>query len=132
MALSGLSAVATGDLDRAREFADESLAVARRLGDPSTEAYAAMHAAVVFAHRGELDEAERLLEESVRVAHQLGNVRSVANWTRGLGGIALTRGDYSRARRLLEESLEVNRSLGDRWGTSHSSLETRARISGTR
>ncbi len=114
-----LSALATGDVDRAHGLADEGREVARRAGDPSTEAYAAMHAGAVFAHRGEFDEAERLLAESVRAARQLGNVRSVAMWTRALGGIALRRGDYSRARLLLEESLEVNRSLGDQWGISH-------------
>ncbi len=76
-----LSAVATGDIDRAHGLAQEGLEIARRIGDLSTEVYATMPAGIVFAHRGEFDEAERLLEESVRGARQLGNVRSVANWT---------------------------------------------------
>ena len=115
-----LSALATGDVDRANELADEGREIARRTGDLSTEMYAANTAGYARAHRGEFDVAERLLEESVRAARQLGNVRSVANWTRALGGIALTRGDYPKARLLLEESLDIHRTLGDPWGTSHS------------
>ena len=115
-----LSALATGDVDRAHELAEEGLVVARRTGDLSTEAYAAMHAGYALAHRGELDLAERFLEESVRAARQLGNIRSVAMWIRALGGIALTRGDYPKARLLLEESLDIHRTLVDPWGISHS------------
>ena len=115
-----LSALATGDVDRAHGFAEEGLEVARRTGDLSLEAYAAMSAGMVFVHRGEFDDAERFLEESVRGARQLGNIRSVANWTRALGGVALARGDYRRARPLLEESLAIHRTLGDPWGISHS------------
>jgi len=115
-----MSALATGDVDRANELADEGRDFALRTGDLATEAYAVNTAGYALAHRGMFDEAERLLEESVRAARQLGNVRSVANWTRALGGIALTRGDYPKARLLLEESLDIHRTLGDPWGISHS------------
>ena len=125
-----LSAVATGDIDRAHVLAQEGLEIARRIGDLLTEAYAAMPAGVVLAHRGEFDEAERLLEESVRGARRLGNVRSVANWTRALGGIALARGDYPKARLLFEESLEhpphARRPVGD----LSLAVETCARVPG--
>ena len=120
LGILSLSSLATGDVDRAHELAEEGLKVARRTGDLSTETYAAGNAGYALAHRGEFDEAERLLEESVRTARQLGNVRSVANWTRALGGIALTRGNYPKARLLLEESLGIHRTLGDPWGISHS------------
>ncbi len=115
-----VSALALGDLDRARALAEEAVEVGRRSGDRMTESYARFSAGVVLAWRGELDEAERLIEESVRDARQLGNIRSVASWTRALGGIALARGDYAQARRLFEESLALHRTLDDPWGISHS------------
>ena len=113
------SALALGDLDRARALSDEALEVGRRSGDPMTESYGCNAAGTVLAWRGELDEAERLLQESVRLARQLGNVRSVASWTRALGGIALARRDYAQARRLLDESLALHRTLDDVKGISH-------------
>ena len=120
LGLMATSALALGDLDRARALAEESLDVGRRSGDLMSESYACYNAGVVFAWRGELDEAERLIEESVRGARQLGNVRSIASWGRSLGGIALARRDHAQARLLFEESLALHRTLDDPWGTSHS------------
>ena len=113
------SALALGQLDRARLLTEEAVEVARASGDPMIESYARYNAGVVRARHGELDEAERLIEESVRASRQLGNVRSVASWTRSLGGIVLARGDHSRARLLFEESLALHRTLSDGWGISH-------------
>jgi len=120
LGLMANSALALGDLDRARALTEEAIEVGCRSGDPLAESYARYTAGVVFAWRGELDEAEHLIEESVRGARRVGNVRSVANWIRALGGIALARRDYPRARVLFEESLAGHRTLNDLWGMSHS------------
>ncbi len=114
------SALALGQLDRARLLTEEAVEVARGSGDPMIESYAHYNAGVVRAWHGELDEAERLIEESVRGARQLGNLRSVANWGRSLGGIAVARRDYASARSPFEESLALHRTLDDSWGISHS------------
>ena len=120
LGLMAVSALAVGNIDRARALAEEGLEVGRRSGDLLAESYAVYCAGVVHAWRGELDDAERLIEESVRAARQLGNVRSVASWGRALGGIALARRDYEQARLRFQESLALHRTLDDPWGISHS------------
>ena len=116
-----LSAVATGDIDRAHGLAQEGLEIARRIGDLSTEVYATMPAGIVFAHRGEFDEAERLLEESVR-AGRVSSGTSEASRT-GAGRSAESRWPGATIRRRAVSSRRASASTvrsAIPWGISHS------------
>jgi predicted ATPase/DNA-binding SARP family transcriptional activator len=111
-----MTALAEGDADAARALAEESLEVARRSHNRSSEMYALSQLGAVLGVQGELDGAQRALEDALRGAHELGNLRSVAHWTKALGGIALLRNEYPQARELFEQSLAIYRSLDDAWG----------------
>jgi len=117
-----VSAVGTGDIERAEALGREGLDLARKAGNRIDESYGLAHIGLVYAARGRLDDAEDAFEEAVRLARTGGNLRSVAMWSMTLAGFALTRGDNARARRLFDESLAGHQSLSDAWGIALSHL----------
>jgi predicted ATPase/DNA-binding SARP family transcriptional activator len=116
LGLFATSAVATGDIEEARELRREALEQARASGDRTAQAYALACGSVVLAAVGQREDAERALEDAVDIARQLGNVRSVAGWGMALAGHAILRGDRAQARALFEDSLTIYRRLSDAWG----------------
>jgi non-specific serine/threonine protein kinase len=100
------------DWDLAASYAEQSLALARELGDAESVMHALKRCAWAAARQGRLDEAARLFEERMAEARSLGNEWEVALATLDLGGLALDRHDYTRALDLADEGLDVMRRLG--------------------
>jgi predicted ATPase/class 3 adenylate cyclase/DNA-binding CsgD family transcriptional regulator len=102
-----------GDLDRAEECCQQSLALYRELGDAVGIASSLHLLADIAEGRGNLAMARALGEESLMLFRESGDKGSVAYLLFHLGSLAVEQGEYARARDLLTESLTINRELGN-------------------
>jgi predicted ATPase/DNA-binding XRE family transcriptional regulator len=114
-ALRGLATAAmfTGDGDRARALADDSLAVARTTGDDRLVAQSLSFLAWQATNAGDHDRAEDLAAESLERWRRLGDTGEVAELHFQLGNTAMFRGDHDRADRSFRDALAVHRDRGD-------------------
>jgi predicted ATPase/DNA-binding SARP family transcriptional activator len=100
------------DYPSSTRYYEESLEIARALGNPRGIAEAVRGLAHERARVGLPVETQRpLLEEAVEIYRALGDEPSLA---RSLGGIAWTERDLRRGRELKEEALAIYRRLGNR------------------
>jgi tetratricopeptide (TPR) repeat protein len=95
---------------------DESLAIARELGERSVVARALLRAAGVASEQGDLPKARLLLEEGLDVYREIGDQTGIAMSLQNLGELYLNQGDTERAQLLLDESLARYTALGDQEG----------------
>jgi predicted ATPase len=105
-------ALAQGEDKQAAAFADESLQLARRLGDRRELAISLVFCGGAALQQFELVTAQRCFEESLVLAQALGDRNRIAIALGQLGELAMARGDYPTAHALLEESLAMQRALG--------------------
>jgi non-specific serine/threonine protein kinase len=118
-ALTSLGTLAAneGELDQARTFLDEALALARELDDAAvgrSRAAAALSSLGLVAHGyGDLDMAASLLEEAVAGNRALGSWKGLAHTLQHGGSIARDRGDRAGALARYHESLRLARDHGD-------------------
>lgn len=96
--------VVHGQTERAVPFFERSYALATRVGDSMTVAYAARHLGFAFAEAGEVDAAREKLEESLRLRRELNFGPGIAAALLGLAELAHRTGDPPRARALVEEA----------------------------
>jgi len=101
-----------GELDRAAESAEQSVAMARSDGDPWTVACALAALAATTQDR-DLGGAETLYEESLRLFTEVGDARNRAVTLLNLSGLALHRASYDRAESWLADAAEAFRILAD-------------------
>jgi predicted ATPase/transcriptional regulator with XRE-family HTH domain len=101
------------DYDQAILRADESLALARALGEETLCVIALSSLGCVALDRADYDHAMPLLEESLTRARAAADSWGMAVALINLGLLTGLRGDYGRARELLEESLALGRARGD-------------------
>jgi predicted ATPase/DNA-binding SARP family transcriptional activator len=99
------------DYPGATRHFEQSLAIARELGDRRGVADALVGLAHEADRVGRHAAARPLWEEAVAISHRLGDEPSLA---RSLGGIAWLEQDYRKARVLWEETLALRRKLGNR------------------
>jgi tetratricopeptide (TPR) repeat protein len=96
-----------GDLARAHERYQESLALRRQLGDDLAIAESLTGLGMVTASQGELTQARALHEEALAVRRRLGDAPGIARSLNNLGVVVRDEGDLPRARGLLQESLAL-------------------------
>jgi tetratricopeptide (TPR) repeat protein len=101
-----------GDYARAMALHEESLALARELGDRTGIAMALRGRGLVTMRQGDLDAATALFEESLEISRKLEDKWLVANTVAQMGVAARRKGNYARALALCEESLAIFRALG--------------------
>jgi len=99
------------DYPRSTARYEESLAIARTLGDKRAIAMALDGLAHEAQRVGRIAEARPLIEESVALLREVGDAPSIA---RSLGGLAWLAGNYAKARALWNENLAIRRRLGNR------------------
>jgi predicted ATPase/DNA-binding SARP family transcriptional activator len=102
---------ALSDYPTAIAYYDESLALARKLGDERGIAEALFGLSFEAERVGDHRRARPLLEESVAIMRRLGDEPSLA---RSLGGLAWLENDYRRSRKLWNETLAIRRRLANR------------------
>lgn len=114
-ALAGAGGLAflQGDYPEARALHEQSLAIARELGDIQGMALALNNLGNVFYYQGDYTSARSCYEESLAFRQNAGDSWGIAGSLTNLGNVAREQGDYARARLLYEESLATWRTLGD-------------------
>jgi predicted ATPase/class 3 adenylate cyclase len=111
------------DYSTARSMGEQSLAIARELGDKSNMALALNIIANTVGAQGDMPARRSLYEQSLALRREVGDKRGVAILLSSLGGMAADVGDYLAARPLYEQSLAILRELGDRSSVAGSLVE---------
>ncbi|MCC7105375.1 MAG: tetratricopeptide repeat protein [Chloroflexi bacterium] len=113
---AGAAAWRDQDFDAARATLEESVAIARELGEQQTLAFALGLLGIAVWSAGDLDAAATIARESLSLLDQLGDRWSTSISYAVVARAALERGDSQGARELLLTSLKIRRDVGDRWG----------------
>ena len=106
-----------GEAEQAVRLAEQAVALARSVGEPSLMAWMLLGLAQATDAVGDFERSERLYGEMLEMARQAGDETMA---TRALGQIGDTlriRGDNARARVVLEEALSLARPTHDKWLT---------------
>jgi predicted ATPase/class 3 adenylate cyclase len=119
-ALRGGAALAqqVGELSRAKEFADEMLALARGAGDVHMTGIAVAILGTVAIHLGDFERAISRLEEAREMLRQAGDDLALGRVMNSLGYAALAMRDFPRATKYSREGFEVASRVGDDAGRS--------------
>ncbi len=105
-----------GDLDAARSFYQESLAMQREIGDPISIARALYNLSFVFfLKQDDVATAQSLLDESLALYTQARDDAGMARVHWALASLAHFAGDYPAARHHLDLSLPTFRRIDDRF-----------------
>ena len=115
LAHAGWFATTQGDSAAGMRLAQESLTLARQLGDPPTLVSALNALARVALFDREFAQSQRLLEESVQQLRGLDEPRRLAAALGNLGSVMLALGNLARAAPYLTEAIDISRRLGDAW-----------------
>ncbi len=117
IALTSASSMAMwqGDLNSARKYMDEGLAIWRRLEVPEGLAGSTLIAGVVCVNRGEDAEAQALLAEAQAIFKEAGVDYFTGITTVHLANASLGQGKYEAARALLDEALIIARQIDEPW-----------------
>jgi tetratricopeptide (TPR) repeat protein len=103
-----------GRYEEAKALLEESLAIARELGDRPHIAKALRPLAMTVSGLGDLGAARRYVEEAVELACELGDKRGLATAVNGLAQIHRVEGSLDLAQPLYEQALALARDIGDR------------------
>jgi tetratricopeptide (TPR) repeat protein len=117
---TALAAANLGERDDAREYARESLALARERDDKRQIEWALR---VLSFDEPDLDERRRLLQECERLNRELGNDAGLG-WVTYLLGLALfDEGRFEEARDTFEQAAAIFTELGKRWEATNAEME---------
>jgi predicted ATPase/DNA-binding SARP family transcriptional activator len=113
-ALNGLGVLAAedGDIQGAERAFEESLEVARQLGDDERRMAVLTNLGNIAFFRQDFDRARDLYKEGARLAERLGSTFNAATATRDLGLIELALGNVGAAIERCEEALQLARAGG--------------------
>jgi tetratricopeptide (TPR) repeat protein len=105
-----------GEVQRAKQLADEGIALYRALGDARGAAHALRDLGNALIALEEFDRARALYEESATLSRDLDDAWNLAIAMNNLGYTALCVGDFERAREACDESRALRREVGDSRG----------------
>jgi len=108
-----------GDLERAIELCNQSIALCRELDDKPLLASALCYLGDALQRKGDLGEARSALDESVALSRITAYPSQLAASLTNLGSIMHIQGEHSRGRALLEESLAIATRIPDHWGIEY-------------
>ncbi|MGI8551126.1 MAG: ATP-binding protein [Dehalococcoidia bacterium] len=101
------------DNPAADRYAEESLTIERRHGDPRGVAASLLALGIGARNQGDPSRAQTLFEEGLTLAQELGDSDLTVRSLHYLGSMATGRRDFTGAARLLGESLATARQVGD-------------------
>jgi predicted ATPase/class 3 adenylate cyclase len=104
------------NFDQSSDYFQQSIDLARKLGDKKREAYALSMLAQVRAQTGRIIEARDIFEASLVLAREIKDIRRIAGIANNFALTNYYQGNYETAQKLLEESLEIVREVGDKRG----------------
>ncbi|HEY2822814.1 MAG TPA: protein kinase [Candidatus Acidoferrum sp.] len=108
------------DYSVAEKYVNESIVLARALGDQAGLAVALNALAVLRREQLDLSGAQKMFEECLAIWREIGDQRAIARTLSNQAGVAKIGGDYERSRTLYAESFATFRALGDREGVAWS------------
>jgi predicted ATPase len=111
---AGYAALGVGDFGAAKDHFEESLRLAREIGDAQADAAALAQIGWLVMASGHHERARELVERSLELATTLGDKLTASGATNTLAEMASAAGDYERAVELLERGLGLRRELGDK------------------
>jgi len=103
-----------GRYEEAKALLEESLAIARELGDRFRIAKALQPLAMTASGLGDRAAARRYVEEAVELARALGDKRELATGVNGLAQLHRVEGSLDLAEPLYEQAIALARDVGDR------------------
>ncbi len=128
--VAGQMAYAQGDYEACKEYASESLELAREVGDTARVAHAVHGLGLLALNDSDLDTARSRLEEALNLHLKSGggSEQMISAIRTQLGTVLLLQGDLYGAAAMMEEGLEVARRCGDRVST-YAALYNLAQVS---
>jgi tetratricopeptide (TPR) repeat protein len=102
-----------GRYPEAQRYLEESLAIARELGDTARIAAALQPLGMAFLGQGNFAGARSHLEEALALARDLGDRREIAAAMNAIAQLYRIEGELDEAERLYESALELARELDD-------------------
>ena len=115
-----VAAIEEGDLERAQQLAEESLALFRQAGDEHNTVAATRTLAFTYHSRGDLERARTLHESNLAQAQALGFKETEAGTLGSLAMIAFEQGRVEDALALGKQNLLACRDLGSLQGIAQS------------
>jgi predicted ATPase len=112
----GVLALKQRDLEQAESFLEESLALARELGDAPGMARATLSLGVIAVSHSDYERATQLNEETIELARGADERRVLSTAINNLGDLALHRGRYEDAAYWTSEAVALARELRHREG----------------
>jgi DNA-binding CsgD family transcriptional regulator len=125
----GLTVLSLGEYERAAALCEESLAISRERGDPSSIASVLTNLGMIRLSRGDVERAKELCEESLARRKTLVDKGGCAHTLTILGRIGLIQGDAERATACYQESLTLRQETGEKEGIA-TALEGLAAVAG--
>ena len=111
--VAGLLALALGNYDRASLWTEQSLVIARSLGDNQRIGDALNTLGILADDRGDYTEAHAFYEGALSARRAANDRIGIASALGNLGNVAFGRGNYTSALTFYSESLELFQTLGD-------------------
>jgi predicted ATPase/DNA-binding SARP family transcriptional activator len=112
----GVLALKQRDLEQAESFLEESLALARELGDAPGMARATLSLGVIAVSHSDYERATQLNKETIELARAADERRVLSTAINNLGDLALHRGQYDDAAYWTREAVALARELRHREG----------------
>jgi non-specific serine/threonine protein kinase len=115
----GLAIANMGDVEGARRYWEQSLSLAREVGDLVNAARSLCNLSALSRDQGNHDRQQAMYEEAMELARMADHASTVQLGLHGLVWIAFERGDYPLMANLLGESLVMTGAGGLQWGLPH-------------
>lgn len=119
LAVVGTMDYTQGDYEASESHLQESLELAKRLGDKVRAALAVYILGLLALNGQEAEAARSRLEEALSLYLEIGDDQMISSVRSHLGVLLLIKGDLDRATALIEEGLGLARKLGDRLGINN-------------
>lgn len=108
-----------GDLVAARSYFEQSLQIARELGERRSEAQALNNLGMVAGYQDDYSGAQHYYQQSLAIVREIGERSGEGLVLGNLGWLAGMMGNYEKARALAEENVQIAREVGDRYGEAY-------------
>lgn len=105
---------ASGQLEQAIHYYQESLKFYRESEDKPAETRMLNTIGSLYRDRGDLSQAQKYFEKNLAMARQLGSQSDEANALQNLGGVLRATGDFAKAMSLFTQAEEIWTFLSDR------------------
>jgi tetratricopeptide (TPR) repeat protein len=110
----GIHAQKRGNYPEARQLHQQSLKIAKELGDESGMSSSLHEMGMLAQDIGEYDEARQLYQQSLKIKQELGDKSGVSGSLHQMGMLAQDIGEYDEAWQLYQQSLKIAKELGDK------------------